>query len=169
MGARGRDQASTQSPPSFLTLTSRRGYIPQARFAPDGQTVVYSAAWDGQPLDVYLTRLDGIESRSLGLPGASVLAISSKGELAISEGCQYDHAGLGCFGTLARVPLAGGAPRPIAENVRQADWSPDGAHLAAVIEDRARRTLPPRVPHRKRALHLAAQRLDRLPACVAGR
>lgn len=48
MGARGRDQAPTQSPPSFLTLTSRRGYIPQARFAPDGQTVVYSAAWNGR-------------------------------------------------------------------------------------------------------------------------
>jgi hypothetical protein len=140
MGARLREQKSTHSPPSFLTLTSRRGYIPQARFAPDGETVIYSAAWDGQPLDVYLTRLDSIESRSLGLPGASVLAISSNGELAISEGCRYDHAGRGCLGTLARVPLAGGVPRPVAEHVRQADWSPDGSQLAAVVEDARART-----------------------------
>ncbi len=140
IGVRSREQTPTQSPPSFLTLTSRRGYIPQARFAPDGETVVYSAAWDGQPLDVYLTRLDSIESRSLGLYGASVLAVSSNGELAISEGCRYDHAGLGCLGTLARVPLAGGAPRTVAEHVRQADWSPDGFQLAAVVEDRLRRT-----------------------------
>jgi eukaryotic-like serine/threonine-protein kinase len=139
-GARGHEHPLVHSPPSFLTLTSRRGYVPQARFAPDGKTVVYSAAWDGQPLDVYLTRLDGIDSRSLGLQRASVLALSSKGELAISEDCRYDHEGLGCLGTLARVPLAGGASRPIAENVRQADWSPDGAQLAAVIEDRPRRT-----------------------------
>jgi Tol biopolymer transport system component len=33
-------------------------------------------------------------------------------------------------GTLARVPLAGGAPREILENVQDADWSPDGKSLA---------------------------------------
>ena len=36
------------------------------------------------------------------------------------------------LGTLARVPLAGGTPREIAEQVLQADWSPDGATLAAI-------------------------------------
>jgi len=33
------------------------------------------------------------------------------------------------FGTLARVPLAGGSPRPLLENVRYADWGPDGRDL----------------------------------------
>jgi Tol biopolymer transport system component len=140
MGARGANGSRVEPPPSFLTLTSRRGYVSQARFAPDGKTVIYSAAWDGQPLDVYLTRVDSIESRSLGLPNTAVLAISPKGELAISVGCRYDHAGLGCLGTLARVPLAGGAPRSVVEHVRQADWSPDGIELAAVIEDPIQRT-----------------------------
>jgi eukaryotic-like serine/threonine-protein kinase len=32
--------------------------------------------------------------------------------------------------TLARVPLSGGAPREILENVNDADWSPDGSKLA---------------------------------------
>jgi serine/threonine protein kinase/WD40 repeat protein len=132
--------AKTGSPslPTFTSLTSRRGYVPDARFAPDGQTIVYGAAWDGRPLDVFSTRADSAEARSLGLSAASVLAISSKGELAISQDCEF--AVKGCHGTLARVPLAGGVARPIAENVRHADWSPDGTQLAAIIEDRRRWT-----------------------------
>ena len=55
-----------------------------ARFAPDGQTIVYGAAWDGRPLEIFTTRADSAESRSLGLPGADLLAVSSTGELAIS-------------------------------------------------------------------------------------
>ena len=35
-------------------------------------------------------------------------------------------------GTLARVPLAGGSPREIADDVVEADWSPDGANLAII-------------------------------------
>lgn len=37
------------------------------------------------------------------------------------------------LGTLARVPLAGGTPREVAEQVLQADWSPDGANLTAIV------------------------------------
>ena len=36
------------------------------------------------------------------------------------------------MGTLARAPLAGGAPREVLENVQWADWSPDGTNLAVV-------------------------------------
>ncbi|HUJ25757.1 MAG TPA: hypothetical protein VLW85_07050, partial [Myxococcales bacterium] len=35
-------------------------------------------------------------------------------------------------GTLARVPLAGGAPRELLENVFEVDWSPDGSAFAVV-------------------------------------
>lgn len=35
-------------------------------------------------------------------------------------------------GTLARVPLAGGAPREVLEKVQGADWSPDGSGLVVV-------------------------------------
>ena len=35
-------------------------------------------------------------------------------------------------GTLARVPLAGGAPRQILEDVIAADWAPDGTELAVL-------------------------------------
>jgi hypothetical protein len=37
-------------PPTYRQLTFRRGSIRSARFAPDGQTILYSAAWQGNPV-----------------------------------------------------------------------------------------------------------------------
>jgi Tol biopolymer transport system component len=117
-------------PPKRTTLTFRRGFLTGARFAPDGQTVVYSASWDGKPSEIFTTRLGSTESRSLGISPAGILAVSSAGEMAISLGCEnrWDP----CYGTLARASLAGGAPREILENVTSADWSPDGRELAVI-------------------------------------
>jgi Tol biopolymer transport system component len=117
-------------PPPTRTLTFRRGFLTGARFAPDGQTIVYSAAWDGKPSEMFTTRIGSSESRPLGIFPAGILAVSSTGEMAISLGCQNRWED--CFGTLARVPLAGGTPREVLDNVGSADWSPDGKELAAV-------------------------------------
>jgi Tol biopolymer transport system component len=108
--------------PTFARLTFRRGTIGSARFGPDGQTIVYSAAWQGTPSELFSARTDGAEARSLGLTGASVLSISSKGEMALRLS----------NGLLARAPLAGGAPREVLENVLAAAWGPDGNALAVV-------------------------------------
>ncbi len=125
--AAGRGSAAT--PIRFQQLTYQRGTMMSSRFAPDGQTIVYSAAWDGRPMELFSTRPDSTESRSLGLPSADVLSISSAGEMAISLGRNY-ISGYESTGTLARVPLGGGTPRPILEDVEDADWSPDGSALA---------------------------------------
>jgi len=118
-------------PPIYHLLTYRRGTIRMARFAPDGQTIVYGAAWEGKPSDIFTTRVGSPESRSLGVTGAEVLAISSNGELAISlDSRQIKNMVFN--GTLARMPLVGGAPRQVLENVHWADWSPDGSSLAVV-------------------------------------
>ena len=125
-------KAGDQPPPSFQQLTFRRGEICSARFAPDGQTVVYSAAWDGKPVEIFVGRLESPESRPFGLAGAEVLSISSSGEMAVS----LDRHAAGAFrrsGTLAQVSVAGGvAPREILEDVQWADWAPDGKDLAVV-------------------------------------
>jgi WD40 repeat protein/predicted Ser/Thr protein kinase len=140
-------QASLASKPSepieFRRLTFQRGRILAARFAPDGQTIVYSAAWEGSPVELYSTRADIAESRSLELPGAVVLSISSAGELAVSLGQRF-VIGYEATGTLARVPLSGGAPREILESVQDADWSPDGQALAVsrVVGNRSRIEYP---------------------------
>ena len=127
--ARGLLQGRPDSKLQFQRMTFQRGTISSARFAPDGQTVVYGAAWDGRPMEIFSTRTEGHESRSMGLPSADILSISSTGELAVSLNRHF-FLGFQTTGTLARVPLGGGAPREILENVQDADWSPDGKELA---------------------------------------
>jgi eukaryotic-like serine/threonine-protein kinase len=127
--ARGLLAGRPNSNLTFRRLTYQRGTISSARFAPDGQTIVYSAAWDGRPMEIFSARTEGRESRPLGLPSADLLSISSTGELAISLNRHF-LIGFQATGTLARVPLSGGAPREILENVQDADWSPDGKDLA---------------------------------------
>jgi eukaryotic-like serine/threonine-protein kinase len=119
-------QALKPVQPSFERLTFRRGDIPSARFSPDGQTVVFSAQWASEPTNIFSMRPGNREYRTLDLPESRILAISSQGEMAILLGPTNN----GTAGTLARVPLSGGAPREILENVYDADWSPDGANLA---------------------------------------
>jgi eukaryotic-like serine/threonine-protein kinase len=134
-------KAGDRPPPSFHQLTFRRGEILSAQFAPDGQTVVYSAAWDGKPVEIFVRRLESPESRPFGLSGAEVLAISKSGEMAVS----LNRASSGSFrrsGTLARLSVAGGAaPRDILEDVEFADWAPDGKSLAVVRAARGRMRL----------------------------
>ena len=109
--------------PRFHQVTFRRGVTFVGRFAPDGQTIVYAAQWDGTPSQVYMTRIDNPESRSLGLPPANVLSVSSSGEIAIALERESGDV-------LATVPLSGGAPREILEGVLEADWRPGGTDLA---------------------------------------
>lgn len=117
--------------PTFHQVTFRRGTIWAARFAPDGQTIVYGAAWDGQPQEVFTSRYDSSDSRPVGLPDSQVLAVSTSGELAVSLH-PVDNSAFTQTGTLARVPLAGGAPREVLEGVAWADWTPDGQSLAVI-------------------------------------
>ncbi len=118
-------------PPSYRQLTFRRGSIRSARFAPDGQTILYSAAWQGNPTDVFTARPEAPESRSMGLSHTQLMSVSSAAELAVL----LDSKAIGTWvnmGTLARAPLAGGAPRDVLEQVQWADWGPDGNSLAVV-------------------------------------
>ena len=66
-------------PPSFKQLTFRRGVIHTARFAPDGHTIVYGAAWEGKPTRVFATRVEGPESSPLDVPEGTVASVSSGG------------------------------------------------------------------------------------------
>jgi eukaryotic-like serine/threonine-protein kinase len=111
-------------PPSYRRLTFRRGDVTSAKFAP-GNTVVYSAEWDGTPSTLFSAQPGNREAQPLALPIARVLAISPRGEMAILLGGED-------VGTLARVPFGGGAPREVLEGVSGADWGPDQESLAVV-------------------------------------
>ena len=120
-------------PPAYRPLTFRRGAIYKSRFAPDGETVLYTAAWQGRPAQLYSTRLDSTESTALPLPNETViLSISGSGKLAILLDRNPP--------VIAEASLAGGAPRELVEaplspgsgGAVDADWEPGGDRLAVV-------------------------------------
>jgi DNA-binding winged helix-turn-helix (wHTH) protein/Tol biopolymer transport system component len=111
----------------FQRLSFGRGMIQSARFAPDGQSIVYGAAWDGKPVQLFWTRANSPESRPLGVE-ADILSISASGEMAVLLNPHYGT--IASQGTLALMSLTGGAPRKLVDNVQDADWSPDGSKLA---------------------------------------
>jgi eukaryotic-like serine/threonine-protein kinase len=118
-------------PPVYHQLTFRHGGIRMARFNSDGKTMLYSAAWEENPIEIFTTRPESPESRPFGLKGAEVQSVSAQGEMAVLLHSRNLEPYI-FSGTLARVPLGGGAPREVLENVQWADWSPDGTNFAIV-------------------------------------
>lgn len=116
---------------SFRQMSFRPQTIFQAAFAPDGETIVYSAALEGNVPELFVIRPEFPEPSPLGLPRTHLLSISSKGELAVLTNARFVAQRL-FIGTLARVSLGGTAPREVLDDVRQADWSPDGSELAII-------------------------------------
>src|ERR1019366_2527965 len=124
-------KASARAPQAeYQQITFRTGSIGNARFTPDG-SIVYSASWEGGENQLYMSRTDDPGSRELGLKDAELLAISKGGELAIRLNT-VNHGGYARSGTLARVPLSGGTPREVLENVGDADFSANGDSMAIV-------------------------------------
>jgi WD40 repeat protein len=138
LGRRSQRPAVTDSP-YYRRLTFRHGVIDNARFGPDGTTVIYGAAWEQSPHSLYEVRIDQPQSRLLH-SDAFAAAVSSQGELAMIHIGGDDAAAP----TLARVPLWGGSPRAVLTGVHGADWSPDGTQLAVVCsaDDRYRVEYP---------------------------
>jgi hypothetical protein len=115
---------------AFQPLTFRHGAVSAARFTADGNTIVYSAAWDGHDFRVYWTRPGGPESQPLSHPAAMLFAVSSKDDLALcTHPARTQH---GLIGRLAQAPLSGAGWRERTENIAAADWLPDGSDLAVV-------------------------------------
>jgi Tol biopolymer transport system component len=120
------------SQPTYHRLTFRRGALDSARFMPDGHGVVYSASWQGNPSEIFMGFLENPESRSLSF-NAKLLSISSTREMALLVRHRMSQNNdIGAFGTLARVPVSGGAPKELTEDIVYADWSSDGKKLAVV-------------------------------------
>jgi eukaryotic-like serine/threonine-protein kinase len=122
----------------FIPITFRNGTVSAARFAPDGDTVIYSAAWNGRPYALFMTRRGSAESRPLDIPDARLLGVSSSGDLIFLRGSHDAVRSLlpARNGTLARVALTGGEPREILDDVIAADWRPGSDELAVVRRDR---------------------------------
>jgi Tol biopolymer transport system component len=70
-----------------------------------------------------------------------VLSISDSGDMAV---LLRPTLGFALRGTLARMPLTGGAPREILNDVQDADWAPNGKDLAVIhwVDGRCRLEYP---------------------------
>jgi serine/threonine protein kinase len=131
----GSGEARATALPSFERLTYREGNIRVARFLPDGESVVYGAALERLPLEILWYLPGSPESRSIGPAGSDLFGVSPTGELAVSLRTRY----LGGFittGMLGRMPMGGGAARELLDDVREADWDPEGRQLTVVREVR---------------------------------
>jgi len=130
-------------PPRFQRLTFEEGTVYSARFAPDGQSILYGAAWNGRPLQLYSTLGSSLLAQPLALTDADLLAVSHSNELAVVlKGAHMAHLEPE-NGMLARAPLAGGSPREMLADVHWADWDPYG-ELAVVhhVDGRSRLEYP---------------------------
>ena len=130
----------TAPAPSFKRLTFRQRPIGTARFAHDGQTIVYSMDSSAGP-QLYMTRPQSPESTLLPFSG-DLLSISRSGGSSL---ILQSRRPVG-RGVLATVPMAGGAPRQVLTEVSYegADWSPDGKSLVVihVADDKLRMESP---------------------------
>ena len=122
--------SGTATQAEYKQITFRTGSIGNARFTPDG-SIVYSASWEGSDRQLYMSRTDDPGARELGIKDAELLSISKTGEMAIRLNT-VSHGGYAASGTLARVPLSGGTPREVLDNVQDADWSANGESMAVV-------------------------------------
>ena len=104
----------------YHRVTYLPGFISAAKFTPDGQTILYSAALQGNPKGLYMTRTEGVESRALGIPAEDIVSVSSTGGMLV----------LSPTYVLAQLPLGGGSLRELFTNVTGADWAPDGTRMA---------------------------------------
>lgn len=114
------------APPSYQRLTFEAGTVYSARFAPDGHSIVYAAAWNNKPVRLFTTVGDSLLSQPLEFNDSILLGISRNNELALAVGGTHSGQLEAVNGMLADAPLAGGAPREMLSDVRWADWDAQG-------------------------------------------
>src|SRR5207248_7651477 len=66
-------------------------WVTNARFGPDGQTIIFSAAISGNVPELFAIRPGTITPQALGQKATHLLSVSSKGELAVLTGVRLLH------------------------------------------------------------------------------
>ena len=125
----GKIQPSALKPqntaPTFTRLTFRRGTVHAARLTPDGQSVVYAAAWEKNRLEIFLQGIRDNTTRMLSLPNANILSVLPDNQLAVSLDYRFLRGYVNA-GTLTRFEM--GERLEILADVQWADYLP-GQHV----------------------------------------
>jgi hypothetical protein len=114
----------------FAPRTFRPMTVFRALFGPDGETITMSAALEGNEPELFEIHPNERAPRALGFRRTHLLSVSSKGELAVLTNARYVRHRVfrGTFATF----FPGTEPHEQADDVREADWSPDGTALAFI-------------------------------------
>jgi Tol biopolymer transport system component len=166
LGALGMLATRTPTPPrpaavTFEARTFDRLPITNARFLPDGKTIVYSATPSGSTPQLFILNPSAEAPLPLGLANAHLLSVSRTGELAVIVSPRFIDQRL-YGGTLARLTI-GSSPRAVAEDVREADWAPEGATMAIVRDlgnSRDRLEYPAGTPRHEASGYLSNPRVS---------
>jgi eukaryotic-like serine/threonine-protein kinase len=131
------------APPSYRRLTFESGTIYSARFAPDGQSIIYGAAWNNKPVQLFATVGNSLLSQPLEFTDAGLLGISRSNDLALVVGGTHTGQLETVNGTLATAPMASGAPKEVLADVRWADWDEkSGLAVVHYVEGQSRLEYP---------------------------
>ena len=157
-------RSAAQPQPKFTRLTYQQGYPSNARFAKDGQTVVYSAQWNNDPLQIYSVRTEFPQSTKVDLPSAALLALSSSGDMEVAMDPVSESWFM--YGTMGQAQMTGGTPRAQEREVIAADYAPDGKTLA--VARRANRKVQLEYPEGK-VIYTTAGYLDYVRVSPTGK
>tara|TARA_R110002072_G_scaffold273253_2_gene434011 strand:+ start:1659 stop:3332 length:1674 start_codon:yes stop_codon:yes gene_type:complete len=108
----------------FEAMTFDQQIVYNARFLPDGKSIVYSAARSGNRPAVFVLQPGAKAPQSVAPLGTHLLSVSSTGELAVLTETSYLYHRVH-KGTLASMAIDG-SPRALVQSVQDADWGPDG-------------------------------------------
>jgi eukaryotic-like serine/threonine-protein kinase len=137
-----RHRVESAGSPDFERLTFDPSELSDARFTPDGASVVYSSGPTSNKWTLYTQRIGTRVPQSLGINNALPLSVSATGKLALLTSTDSDphFETEKATGILAETVLGGDAPRELMTNVGAAEWSPDG-QLAVVRQVNGRTRL----------------------------
>jgi len=115
----------------WVPVTARPGLTATARFTPDGESVVYSAALGPEPPTLHTIRIGQVIPTNLGMVG-QVMAVGGDGPILFVQSPKRIHPGAAALGMLSEFMADGTQARPLLDQTESADRSTDGRILAVV-------------------------------------
>jgi Tol biopolymer transport system component len=112
----------------FTARTFDSNMVMTARFMPDSETIVYSARLNDGTARLFELRATSVAPKMIGPPSTMLLSVSRTGEYAVLTQARQVGS-VRSVGMLSRMTF-GEEPRPVLDEVSEADWSPDGSSLA---------------------------------------